>query len=132
MLGKMSAEEIAEAQRKLIESLGMKPTALEKLKNLGKPSAKKVSKDTEKIAQILAEDFGAQVVGEAVRMEQTQIKVNQIGLDQTGQLKQIEEEASRSNHKYLSYIAEDGFEELDEKVFSVQEISNLLASTDHR
>jgi hypothetical protein len=36
------------------------------------------------------------------------------------------------NHKFLSYITNEDFEQLDQKSFSVAELTNLLASSDHR
>ena len=41
-----------------------------------------------------------------------------------------EEESEES--RYLSYLAHDNFETLDSQIFSVAEVKNFLASTDHR
>ena len=39
---------------------------------------------------------------------------------------------SVDENKYLSYITNSNFEQLDSNIFSMDEVSNLLASTDHR
>jgi len=54
-----------------------------------------------------------------------------IGLTNQGAIEPINKKAV-DDDRYLSYIAHDNFESLNESVFSLGEVSNLLASTDHR
>lgn len=55
-----------------------------------------------------------------------------MGISNDGAISNLPEAQPVDQHKYLSYIANENFETLDSNVFSIGEVSNLLASSDHR
>jgi hypothetical protein len=62
-------------------------------------------------------------------LEQEHSDLQNIGLTNEGHIQHVDKKSVEED-RYLSYIAHEDFETLS--VFSIGEVSNLLASTDHR
>lgn len=145
----MSPEEILDAQKQILEQLGMTHSnALQKFKsNFGKQSKKPGKKqaisleyedDKDKEKQTVVEETSHNTlqtgqVSEAIHKAAAELEAKnrfsrQIGINFAGNIKLFEQgevsDQPEDQQRYLSYIASeaDNFEELDAKFFTLDEV----------
>ena len=113
----MSTEEIKQARQQILDQIGgHHPKALEKLKNL-KPKQKISQK-----AVLETSEVSSAVKEIASSIESEHIELQHFGVSLSGTPERIKMPEDTENAKFLSYITNENFDNLDSHIFSLSEI----------